>query len=207
MLRGRRKRFVAEDLSAAAFGDTGEISVPSRGADVARSMSAADAAEVTAPGTETVPEATDDAQSGMPAAAEVGSSTPAVISEESHSDLGRGDTAEVVEERRPEKRPRVEAPSVPEPAMSVGGSAAPSDFIPWRPDIKGVLGRELAESDQAVSPEVVVALGRACALPQDMARWAQMDNESLLMSSMRSLVAVCTRLTHVLFLFLLYFMS
>ncbi|KAJ8647765.1 hypothetical protein MRB53_000788 [Persea americana] len=45
MLRGRRKRFVAEDLSAAAFGDTGEISVPSRGADVARSMSATDAAE------------------------------------------------------------------------------------------------------------------------------------------------------------------
>ncbi|XXG88079.1 hypothetical protein AAC387_Pa12g0338 [Persea americana] len=126
----------------------------------------------------------------MPAAAEVGSSTPAVISEESHSVLGRGDTAEVVEERRPEKRPRVEAPSAPEPAVSVGGSAAPPDFIPWRPDIKGVLGRELAESDRAVSPEVVVALGRACALPQDMARWAQMDKKSLLMSSMRSLVTL-----------------
>ena len=85
--------------------------------------------------------------------------------------------------------------------MSVGGSAAPSDFIPWRPDIKGVLGRELAESDRAVSPEVVVALGRACALPQDMARWTQMDNKSLLMSSMRSLVTVCTRLTQHSFFF------
>ncbi|XXG79747.1 hypothetical protein AAC387_Pa09g0750 [Persea americana] len=190
MLRGRRKRFVAEDLAAAAFGDMGESSVPSRGADVIRSTSAAAAAEVPAPETETVPEATDCAQSGIPAVAEVGASPPAIIFEESHSDLGRGDTAEVVEERRPEKRPRVEAPSAPEPAMSVGGFAAPSDFIPWRPDIEGVLGRQLAESDRAVSPEVVVALGRACALPQDMARWAQMDNESLLMSSMRSLVAL-----------------
>ncbi|KAJ8623417.1 hypothetical protein MRB53_031946 [Persea americana] len=190
MLRGRRKRFVAEDLAAAAFGETGESSVTSRGADGTRSTSAAVAAEVPAPETETVPEATDGAQSGIPAAAEVGASPPAIILKESHSDLGRGDTAEVVEERRPEKRPRVEAPSAPEPAMSVGGSAAPSDFIPWRPDIEGVLGRQLAESDRAVSPEVVVALGRACALPQDMARWAQMDNESLLMSSMRSLVAL-----------------
>ncbi|XXG50258.1 hypothetical protein AAC387_Pa02g4303 [Persea americana] len=34
MLRGRRKRFVAEDLAAAAFGEMGESSVPSRGADV-----------------------------------------------------------------------------------------------------------------------------------------------------------------------------
>ncbi|KAJ8636615.1 hypothetical protein MRB53_010882 [Persea americana] len=192
MLRGRRQRFVAEDLAAPAFGDMGETSGPSRGADVAPSKSAAAAAEVLAPETETVPEATDGAQSGTPAAADVGASPPAIIVEESHSDLGRGDTAEVVEARRPEKRPRVEAPSAPEPAMSVVGSAAPSDFIPWRPDIEGVLGRQLAESDRAVSPEVVAALGRACALPQDMARWAQMDNESLLLSSMRSLVAVCT---------------
>ncbi|XXG47102.1 hypothetical protein AAC387_Pa02g1801 [Persea americana] len=147
MLRGRRQRFVAEDLAAAAFGDMGETSGPSRGADVAPSKSAAAAAEVLAPETETVPEATDGAQSGTPAVAEVGASPPAIIVEESHSDLGRGDTAEVVEARRPEKRPRVEAPSAPEPAMSVGGSAAPSDFIPWRPDIEGVLGRQLAESD------------------------------------------------------------
>ncbi|XXG87329.1 hypothetical protein AAC387_Pa11g2042 [Persea americana] len=190
MLRGRRKRFVAEDLAAAAFGGMGETSVPSLGAVVNQSTSATDATEVSAPETETVPEATDGAQSGTPAAAEVGTSTPATVFEESHSDPGRGDAAEVVEERRSEKRPRVEAPSATEPAMSVGGSAAPSDFIPWRPDIKGVLGRELAESDRAVSPEVVVALGRSCALPQDMARWAQMDNKSLLMSSMRSLVTV-----------------
>ena len=67
-----------------------------------------------------------------------------------------------------------------------------------------MLGRQLAESDRAVNPEVVAALGRACALPQDMARWAQMDNESLLLSSMRSLVAVRTPI-HVLSLFLLHF--
>ncbi|XXG88792.1 hypothetical protein AAC387_Pa12g0958 [Persea americana] len=30
-----------------------------------------------------------------------------------------------------------------------------------------------------------------------MARWAQMDNESLLLSSMRSLVAVCTLILHI----------
>ncbi|XXG75114.1 hypothetical protein AAC387_Pa07g3694 [Persea americana] len=169
MLRGRRQRFVAEDIAAAAFGDMGDTSGPSRVADVAPTTSLADAAEVLVPETETVPEATDGAQSGPPAAAEVGASPPAIVVEESHPDLGREGTAEVVEERRPEKRPRVEAPSAPEPAMSVGGSATPSDFIPWRPDIEGVLGRQLAESDRAVNPEVVAALGRACALPQDMA--------------------------------------
>ena len=81
--------------------------------------------------------------------------------------------------------------------MSVGESATPSEFVPWRPDIEGVLGRQLAESDRAVNPEVVAALGRACALPQDMARWARMDNESLLLSSMRSLVAVCNLILHI----------
>lgn len=143
MLRGRRQHFVAEDLAAAAFGDMGDTSGPSRGADVAPTTSSAAAAEVLAPETETVPEANDGAHSGPPAAAVV---------EESHSDLGREDTVEVVEARRPDKRPRVEAPSAPEPAMSVGGSAAPSDFIPWRPDIKGVLGRQLAESDPSGQP-------------------------------------------------------
>ncbi|XXG85597.1 hypothetical protein AAC387_Pa11g0646 [Persea americana] len=202
MLRGRRQRFVAEDLSTAACRDIGgETSDPSRGADIAPTTSSAAAAEVLAPETEAVSEATDGAQSGPPAAAEVGADPPAIVVEESPSDSGREGTAEVVEARRPEKRPRVEPPSVPEPAMSVGGSATPSDFVPWRPDIEGVLGRQLAESDRAVNPEVVAALGRACALPQDMARWAKMDNESLLFSSMRSLVAVCTLILHVLFFF------
>ena len=53
-----------------------------------------------------------------------------------------------------------------------------------------MLGRPLAETDRVVNPQVVAALGRACALPHDMARWAKMDNESLLLSSMLSLVAV-----------------
>ena len=193
MLRSRGQRFMAEDLSAAAFGDIGgETSDPFRGADVAPTTTSAAAAEVLVPETETVPEAIDGAQSGPCAAAEVGADPPAIVVDESPSDSGREGTAEVVEARRPEKRPRVELPPAPEPPVSVGGSATPSDFVPWRPDIEGVLGRQLAESDRAVNPEVVAALGRACALPQDMARWAQMDNESLLLSSMRSLVAVCT---------------
>ncbi|XXG81190.1 hypothetical protein AAC387_Pa09g1886 [Persea americana] len=191
MLRSRRQRFVAEDLSAAAFGDIGgETSDPFQGADVAPTTTSAAAAEVLVPETETVPEAIDGAQSGPRAAAEVGADPPAIAVDESPSDSGREGTAEVVEARRPEKRLRIELPPAPEPPVSVGGSATPSDFVPWRPDIEGVLGRQLAELDRAVNPEVVAALGRACALPQDMARWAQMDNESLLLSSMRSLVAV-----------------
>ncbi|XXG83915.1 hypothetical protein AAC387_Pa10g1557 [Persea americana] len=198
MLRSRRQRFVAEDLSAAAFGEIGgETSDPFLGADVAPTTTSAAAAEVLVPETETVPEAIDGAQSGPPDAAEVGADPPALVVDESPFDSGRECTAEVVEARRPEKRPRVELPPAPEPPVSVGGSATPSDFVPWRPDIEGVLGRQLAESDRAVNPEVVAALGRACALPRDMARWAQMDNESLLLSSMRSLVAVCTVVFHV----------
>ncbi|XXG69642.1 hypothetical protein AAC387_Pa06g2454 [Persea americana] len=201
MLHSRCQRFMAEDLSAAAFGDIGgETSDPFRGADVAPTKTSAAAAEVLVPETEMVPEAIDGAQSGPPAAAEVDTDPPAIVVDESPSDSGREGTAEVVEARRPGKRPRVELPPAPEPPVSVGGSATPSDFVPWRPDIEGVLGRQLAESDRAVNPEVVAALGRACALPQDMARWAQMDNESLLLSSMRSLVAVCT-LIHVPLLF------
>ena len=62
MLRSRRQRFVAEDLSAAAFGGVGgETSDPFRGADVAPTTSPAAAAEVLAPETETVPEAIDRA--------------------------------------------------------------------------------------------------------------------------------------------------
>ena len=36
----------------------------------------------------------------------------------------------------------------------------------------------------------MAVLGRACTLPLDMAKWVSMDNESLLLSSMRSLVQV-----------------
>ncbi|XXG46964.1 hypothetical protein AAC387_Pa02g1686 [Persea americana] len=194
-LRGRRP------LRRSIWGRRGRDLGPFRGADVAPTTSSAAAAEALAPETETVPEAIDGAQSGPPAAAEVGAYPPATVVEESPSNSGREGTAEVVEARRPEKRPRAEPPSAPDPAMSVGGSATPSDFVPWRPDIEGVLGRQLAESDRAVNPEVVASLRRACALPQDMARWAQMDNESLLLSSMRSLVAVCTLILHVLFFF------
>ncbi|XXG67556.1 hypothetical protein AAC387_Pa06g0878 [Persea americana] len=39
-------------------------------------------------------------------------------------------------------------------------------------------------------PQVVAALGQACALPLDMLKWETMDNKSLLLSSMRLLIAV-----------------
>ena len=62
MLRSRRQRFVAEDLSAAAFRDIGgETSDPFQGADVAPTTTSAAAAEVLVPETETVPEAIDGA--------------------------------------------------------------------------------------------------------------------------------------------------
>ncbi|XXG52548.1 hypothetical protein AAC387_Pa03g0851 [Persea americana] len=59
--------------------------------------------------------------------------------------------------------------------------------------VKIHIRQQLAETDRATDPQVVAALGRACALPQDMARWAGMDNESLLLSSMRSLVSLLQR--------------
>ncbi|XXG54105.1 hypothetical protein AAC387_Pa03g2071 [Persea americana] len=202
MLRSRGQRFVAEDLSAAAFGDIGgETSDPFRGANVAPTTTPVAAAEVLAPAAEMGPGAVYGAQSGPPAAVEVGADPLAIVVDESPSDSGREGPAEVVKARRPEKRARVDLPPAPEPPMSVGESATPSEFVPWRPDIEGVLGRQLAESDRAVNPEVVAALGRACALPQDMARWARMDNESLLLSSMRSLVAVCHLILHIPLLF------
>ena len=70
-------------------------------------------------------------------------------------------------------------------------SPLPTPLVPWRPNIEGALGRLLAETDRAGGdPQVVAALGRACALPLDMAKWATMDNESLLLSSMRLLIMV-----------------
>ena len=103
---------------------------------------------------------------------------------------GRARSAEAVEGSRPEKRARVEVPPGPSSPPPAGGTVSPTPLAPWRPAIEEVPGRQLAETDRAVDPLVVAALGRACALPQDMARWAEMDNESLLLSSMRSLVAV-----------------
>ena len=92
-----------------------------------------------------------------------------------------------MEERRSGKRPRFEAP----PGPSAKETLPSPPLIPWIPDIEGALGRLLAVTDRAGgSPYVVAALGRACALPLDMAKSVSMDNESLLLSSMRSLVQV-----------------
>eukprot|EP00268_Persea_americana_P067897 TRINITY_DN9395_c1_g1_i1.p2 TRINITY_DN9395_c1_g1~~TRINITY_DN9395_c1_g1_i1.p2 ORF type:complete len:121 (-),score=12.19 TRINITY_DN9395_c1_g1_i1:139-501(-) len=64
-------------------------------------------------------------------------------------------------------------------------------MVPWVPDIEDVLGRPLSVTDRAGgSPHVVVALGRACALPLDVSNWERMDDPSLMVSVMRSAVAV-----------------
>ena len=98
---------------------------------------------------------------------------------------------EVAEESQAEKRPRVEVspgPSSPPPTEETVPSPP---LVPGRPNIEGALGRPLAVTDRTGgNPKVVAVLGRACALPLDMAKWATMDNESLLLSSMRSLIAV-----------------
>ncbi|XXG90600.1 hypothetical protein AAC387_Pa12g2328 [Persea americana] len=149
MLRSRGQRFVAEDLSAAAFGDIGgETLDPLRAASVAPTTTPLAAAEVLAPAAEMGPGAVDGAEAGPPTAVEVGTELPAIVVDESPSDsVGREGPAEVVEARRPKKRARVDLPPAPESPMSVGETGTPSEFVPWRPDIEGVLGRQLAESD------------------------------------------------------------
>ncbi|XXG77671.1 hypothetical protein AAC387_Pa08g1779 [Persea americana] len=149
MLRSRGQRFMAEDLSAAAFGDIGgETPNTLRAANVAPTTTSVAAVEVLAPAAEVGPGAVDEAEAGPPTTVEVGTELPAIVVEESPSDsVGREGPAEVVEARRPEKRVRVELPPVPESPVSVGETATPSEFVPWRPDIEGVLGRQLAESD------------------------------------------------------------
>ncbi|XXG69641.1 hypothetical protein AAC387_Pa06g2453 [Persea americana] len=192
MLRQRGRRYAAEDLSAAAFGDI-ESGVRDLPLAVA-AMPPAFPGGTPAPDAETVGTVAIGA-AGPDEAEVILAPPPAVILDDSPSDHavgvgGRARPAEVAEGGRPEKRARVEAspgPSLPPPA---GGTILPPPPAPWRPAIEEVLGRPLAETDRATDPQVVAALGRACALPRDMARWAEMDNESLLLSSMRSLVSL-----------------
>ena len=64
-------------------------------------------------------------------------------------------------------------------------------MVLWVPDIEDALGRPLVVTDRAGnSPHVVVELGRACALPLDVSNWERMDDPSLMVSAMRSAVAV-----------------
>ncbi|XXG47101.1 hypothetical protein AAC387_Pa02g1800 [Persea americana] len=192
MLRQRGRSYAAEDLSAAAFGDIGS--------EVRDPPQAVVATPPAFPGGTPAPDA-EAVGSAVTVTARpdevevIIAPPPAVIADDPPSDHavgagGRARPGEVVESGRPEKRARVEAspgPSSPPPA---GGTILPPPLAPWRPAIEEVLGRLLAETDRATDPQVVAALGRACALPQDMARWAEMDNESLLLSSMRSLVSL-----------------
>ncbi|XXG68535.1 hypothetical protein AAC387_Pa06g1598 [Persea americana] len=179
MLRQRGRCYAAEDLSAAAFGDIG-----SEARDPPQAVAATPpgfSGGTPAPDAEVVGPAVVTA--ARPDEAEVVTAPPpaatAVIPPTDHAAGAgrRARPAEVVEGGRPEKRPRVEAS--PGPSSSAGGSILPPPPAPWRPAIEEVLGRPLAETDCATSPQVVAALGRACALPQD---------ESLLLSSMRSVV-------------------
>ncbi|KAJ8623416.1 hypothetical protein MRB53_031945 [Persea americana] len=190
MLRQRGRRYAAEDLSAAAFGDIGsEVRDPPQAVAAAPPASPGG---VPAPDAEVVGPAVVAA--ARPDEAEVVIAPPpavtAVVPPSDHAAWAgrRARPAEVVEGGRPEKRARVEASPGPFSPSFAGGTILPPPPAPWRPAIEEVLGRPLAETDRATNPQVVAALGRACALPQDMARWAEMDNESLLLSSMRSIV-------------------
>ncbi|XXG77289.1 hypothetical protein AAC387_Pa08g1469 [Persea americana] len=193
-LRRRGQHYIAEDLSAAAFGDIGgEAQDPPQA--VAATLSAAAGGTSIAPVAETVrATATEATQSTV---IKVASALPSVtiVVDDSPPDHairagGPAHSAEVAKGGRPEKRARVETspgPSSPPPA---GGTISPPPLAPWRPAIEEVLGKQLAETDRVADPQVVATLGRASAFPQDMARWAEMGNESLLLSSMRSLVTL-----------------
>ncbi|XXG42399.1 hypothetical protein AAC387_Pa01g2690 [Persea americana] len=130
MLRQRGRRYAAEDLSAAAFGDIG-----SGVRDPPQAVAATPPAFLG--GTPAPDAGTVDA--ARPDEAEVViAPPPAVIADDPPSDHavgagGRARPAEVVEGGRPEKRARVEAspgPSSPPPA---GGTILPPPLTPWRP--------------------------------------------------------------------------
>ncbi|KAJ8636781.1 hypothetical protein MRB53_011048 [Persea americana] len=195
MLRQRGRRYTAEDLSAAAFGEigSGAQDPPQAVAGLPTALPGG----TPAPDAETVGIAAIEA--ARPDEAEVVlAPPPAVAADDSSSGHavgagGRARPAEFAEGGRPEKRARVEASPGPSSPLPAGGTILPPPLAPWKPAIEEVLGRPLAETDRATDLQVVAALGRACALPQDMARWAEMDNESLLLSSMRSLVSLLQR--------------
>ena len=103
---------------------------------------------------------------------------------------GRKHPSEAAKERRAEKRQMVEVPPYSSSPSPVETLLSPQ-LVPLRSDIEGVLGRPLAVTDLAGgNPQVVAALGRACALPLDTVKWEMMDSESLMLSSLRSLIMV-----------------
>ena len=195
----RRQRFAAENLLAAAFGDVrGEaLDAPQFAVDAPASLTlaavvAADAAPVTAAA---VSEATPVAAAavGIPPAS---LSPAAIVIDDSPPGFspraeGRGRSAEVTRERWLEKRPRVEVPPCPSSPPPVEETPLSPPLVTWRPDVEAPLGRPLAVTNRTgTNPNVVVALGRACALPLDMAKWETMDDASLMVSTMRSAVTV-----------------
>ncbi|XXG88268.1 hypothetical protein AAC387_Pa12g0501 [Persea americana] len=186
MLRRRRQRFVAENLSDSAFGG-----VRDKAPDAPQSASGALASSPPAAVVRIT--AVAAAAAGIPPAP----LSPAVITIDdsppkfSQRAEGWERPAEVVEEGRPGKRPRTEVPLGPSSPSPTEEAPSSPPLVTWRPDIEDVLGRLLAVTDHSVANlNVVAALGRACALPLDMEKWEAMDDASLLVSAMRSAVAV-----------------
>ena len=92
---------------------------------------------------------------------------------------------------RIEERARAEVQPGPSSPLPNEETVPPSSSVPWARDIEDLLGRSLAATDCAGgNPHVVVALGRSCALPLDVSNWERMDDPSLMVSAMRSAVAV-----------------
>ena len=186
MLRHRHPRYVAEDFSVAAFAN-----IRGEALDAPQSTSSAPASPSPAAATEpeTTPATVSEVGSAPPSAAIIIDDSPPSSTLRAE---GRDCPAEVTKERRAEKRARVEVP--PGPSSSTPAETLPlppPQLVPWRPDIEGALGRPLAVTDRTGgNPQVVAALGRACALPLDMAKWETMDSESLMLSSVRLLIMV-----------------
>ena len=106
------------------------------------------------------------AEATLATVAEVGFAPPpaAIVIDDSPPDSttragGRVRFAEVVEERRAEKRARVEVPLSPSSPPPTKEAIPPPPLVPWVPDIVGALGRPLAKTDCTVNPQVVAALG------------------------------------------------
>ncbi|XXG41271.1 hypothetical protein AAC387_Pa01g1768 [Persea americana] len=173
MLCRRRPHAMTEDLEALAFGDQA-LGAPQPPGD-APSSPLASAAPTSAP--------------TSPTAVVVNISVPVI----SPSVRDRGCPVDISkEEGWPEKRPRIEASpsSLAEPSSSEVAPQSPWPTI-WRPDLEADVGRPLNVEDCVASnPYVVVALGRACALPWDIEKWGRLDNATLLVSTMRSAISV-----------------
>ena len=168
-MQRRRPRVMVADLATRVFGDRAP-----------RVLLPADAAPAAALGSTS----TTAADATTPAAAPAPTSSPSTRVREHQVETSR-------EEGQPEKRPRIEASPNPLglPSSSVAASFQPARSAPWRPDLQVEPGRPLTVEDSVANDAyVVIALGRACALPRDKEKLKRMDDVTLTVSTMQSTI-------------------